>query len=267
MNDEQNYIEANRALWDAKTKHHFGSDFYRTDEFIKGKSTLNDIELSLLGDVSGKAILHLQCHFGQDTLSLARLGAKVTGVDFSGEAIKKARELNQQLGLDATFICTDIYNLPGKIDQQFDIVYSSYGVIGWLPDMQRWAGIVSQYLKPGGSFVFAEFHPVVWMFNNEFSGIQYSYFNKEAIVETTSGTYADRQADINMTEIGWNHDLSEVLQNLIDAGLNIVSFYEFDFSPYNCFRNAIELSPGKFQIAGLEGKIPMVYSLKALKAR
>jgi SAM-dependent methyltransferase len=267
MSIPSNYIEVNRALWDAKTKYHATSAFYHmdSDEFINGRSSLNEIELGLLGDVKGKNILHLQCHFGQDTLSLARLGARATGVDFSGEAIKKAEELNAQLGLNCKFICTDIYELPTKLGEQFDIVYTSYGVIGWLPDMKRWAQIVSRYLKPGGKFVFIEFHPMVWMFNNNFTSIQYSYFNKEAIVETLSGTYADRSAPIEHQEIGWNHDLSEVIQALIDAGLKMSSFIEYDHSPYNCFANMVSSEPGKYQIAGLEGKIPMLYSLLAEK--
>ena len=265
MDNPDNYIEINKALWDEKTHHHVSSAFYKMDDFLAGASSLKDIELALLGDVKGKSVLHLQCHFGQDSLSLARMGAQVTGVDFSGEAIKKAEELNRQLGLDARFICSDVYELPGKLEAQFDVVYTSYGVLGWLPDMKKWAGVVATFLKPGGAFVLVEFHPVVWMFNSEFTGVQYSYFNKEAIVETLTGTYADRNAAIQKTEIGWNHDLSEVLQNLIDAGLHIATFQEFDYSPYSCFRNAVEISPGKFQINGLEGKIPIVYALKAVK--
>jgi len=265
MNSGHNYIEINKALWDEKTNHHTRSAFYKMDEFLKGNSSLNDIELALLGDVKGKTILHLQCHFGQDTLSLARMGAKVTGVDFSEVAIRKAQELNEQLGLDAQFICSDIYKLPEQSDTQFDIVFTSYGVIGWLPDMKAWAGIVSRYLKPGGQFIFVEFHPVVWMFSYDFSKVAYSYFNKEAIIEEHEGTYADRDADIKTLEIGWNHDLSEVLQNLIDAGLLISSFQEFDFSPYNCFQNMVEIIPGKFQVKGMESNLPLVYALKAGK--
>jgi len=169
MNDGLNYIEINKALWDEKTKHHISSAFYNMHDgsFLKGKSSLNDIELQLLGNVAGKEVLHLQCHFGQDTLSLARLGAKATGVDFSAEAIKKARALNDQLALDAEFICCDIYSLQDSLEKQFDMVFASYGTIGWLPDMQRWAQIVARYLKPGGKFVFVEFHPVVWMFSSK----------------------------------------------------------------------------------------------------
>lgn len=265
MNEAQNYLEINRALWNEKTKHHVASDFYNLGAFLKGSTSLKDIELGLLGDVNGKSLLHLQCHFGQDSLSLARMGAKVTGVDFSGEAIKKAKELNEQLGLDAEFICTDIYSLPESLDQQFDIVFTSYGTIGWLPDIQKWAQIVARYLKPGGKFIFVDFHPVVWMFNNDFTAIRFPYFNKEAIVETLEGTYADRNAPLKQTEVGWNHDLSEVMQNLLDAGLNITRFLELDYSPFNCFNNTVDIGNGRYQVKGLEGKIPMVYALVAKK--
>ena len=265
MDNLQNYIDVNRRLWDEKTKHHVASSFYNVDDFLKGASSLNDIELPLLGDIKNKTILHLQCHFGMDSLSLARMGADVTGVDFSEEAIKKAVQLNQELGLNAQFVCSDIYELPKHLEGRYDIVYTSYGVLGWLPDMKKWASIVARYLKPGGAFILVEFHPVVWMFNNEFNSVQYSYFNKEAIVETINGTYADKTADIKMLEIGWNHDIAEVLQNLVDAGLKLKTFREFDFSPHNCFMNTVEINPHRFQIKGLEGKIPMVYALKAMK--
>ncbi len=265
MDPIQDYIQINKALWDEKTKHHVGSAFYDNDSFLKGASSLKEMEVGLLGDVKGKTILHLQCHFGQDTLSLARMGAKATGADFSGVAIETARELNSKLGLDAEFICTDIYDLPNKLGRQFDIVFTSYGTIGWLPDMERWAAVVSKYVKPGGFFLIVDFHPVMWMYNSDFSGVQYSYFNKEAIIETLTGTYADRDAAIRQQEIGWNHSLAEVFQNLIKRGLRIETFCEFDTSPFNCFQNMIEVSPGRFQIKGMEGKLPMVYAIKATK--
>ncbi len=263
--EELNYIEVNRALWDAKTAHHIGSAFYNMDGFLRGDTSLNSPELELLGNVAGKTVLHLQCHFGQDSMSLSRMGAKVTGVDFSGEAIDKARSITAQLGLDTSFVCTDIYSLPGVLDGQYDIVFTSYGTIGWLPDMQKWAQVVSRYVKPGGRFIIAEFHPVVWMFNGGFSDIQYSYFNRETIVETQVGTYADKGASIEMTEIGWNHDLSEVMQNLINAGLCIDDFREYDWSPYNCFSKMVEVAPGQYQVQGMEGKLPLMYTLSASK--
>lgn len=266
MDTLNNYLDVNRALWNEKTRHHVSSDFYGVAGFMAGKSSLNSIELDLLGDVSGKSVLHLQCHFGQDTLSLARMGAKCTGVDFSDEAINKAKELNDRLGLDARFICTDIYDLPNKLDGQFDIVYTSYGTIGWLPDLEKWAAVVSRYVKPGGFFLIVDFHPVMWMFSNDFSKVQYSYFNREAIVETLEGTYADRDADIKMKEIGWNHDMAEIIQNLLNAGLQLSTFKEYDYSPYNCFHNMVEDGPGTYQVSGMEGKLPMVYAIKASRS-
>lgn len=265
MSGVDNYIAINKALWNAKTAYHVKSEFYGMDAFMAGRNTLHAIELGLLGDVKGKRVLHLQCHFGQDSLSLARMGAKVTGVDFSDEAIKTARDLNQQLGLDATFVCSDIYSLPKVLEGQYDIVFTSYGTVGWLPDMARWAAVVAHYVKPGGMFVIADFHPVVWMFSNDFGRVEYSYFNKEAIVETLEGTYADRKADLKQTEIGWNHNMAEIMQSLMDAGLQIDAFREFDTSPCNCFANMVSLETGGYQIAGMEGKLPMVYALRAVK--
>lgn len=263
--EQLDYVSINRSLWDQKTQHHVNSEFYDVAGFLNGRSSLNHIEQSLLGDVQDKTILHLQCHFGQDSLSLARLGARVTGADLSGVAIEKARELNAQLSLDARFVCSDLYELPSVLQEQFDIVYTSYGTIGWLPDIQRWADVVARYTRPGGKFVFAEFHPAVWMFSNDFSHVQYSYFNGAPIVETLDGTYADRSAPLKATEVGWNHGLAEVMTALMRAGFAIQSFNEFDYSPYNCFHGMVEVSPGKFQIGGMEGKLPLVYSLLAVK--
>lgn len=265
MNTEQEYFEANRILWNEKTKHHIGSEFYDMEGFVAGKTSLKEPELELLGDVKGKTILHLQCHFGQDSLSLARTGAHVTGTDISDDAITFAHSLAKDINCDAKFVRTDTYTVPDVIKEQFDIVFATYGVIGWLPDMKRWADVVAKMLKPGGKLVFAEFHPVVWIFDYEFKEIAYSYFNNGPIVEELLGTYADRDADIKMKEIGWNHSLSDVIQSLVDAGLRLEVFREYDYSPYDCFNNSIEIAPGKWQIKGKEGKMPMMYSLVAVK--
>lgn len=265
MNSEENYIEINRESWNKRTDVHLESDFYDLDNFIKGKTSLNSIELNLLGNLKGKSILHLQCHFGQDSISLSRLGAEVTGVDLSNKAIESAKKLAQKTNSNATFICSDIYDLPNHLNKQFDIVFTSYGTIGWLPDLNKWAQIVSKFLKPNGQFVFVEFHPVVWMFDDEFIKIGYRYFNSGAIVETSNGTYADKNADISPKSVTWNHSFSEVLNNLIKNGLEINQFDEFDYSPYNCFNETIEFEPNKFRIKHLEDKIPMVYSILATK--
>ncbi len=265
MNLNQDYLAINKACWNARTEHHINSNFYKLDKFLNGASSLNSIELDLLGDIRGKKILHLQCHFGMDTLSLARMGAHVTGVDLSNKAIDKAKELNIQLNLDANFICCNIYDLPQYLNEQFDIVFTSYGSIGWLPDIEKWAEIVSQYLKPQGELIFVEFHPFVWMYDNNFSRIQYSYFNVEAIVETELGSYADSNAPIKTESVGWNHPISDVFNNLIKNGLDIDVFKEFDYSPYNVFPNMEETEKGRFRLKSFGNKLPLIYAIKAHK--
>jgi len=265
MNLENNYIEINRQSWNNRTETHLKSEFYDLDNFLKGQSSLNDIELNLLGDIKEKDILHLQCHFGQDTISLGRLGANVTGVDLSDKAIESAKQIAKDTNSNAKFICCDIYDLPNHLDEQFDVVFTSYGTIGWLPDIDKWAKIVSKFLKPNGQFVFVEFHPVVWMFDDNFEKIGYRYFNSGAIIETLSGTYADKEADLTITDISWNHSISEVLNSLIKNGLEISSLDEFDYSPYNCFNKTVEFESRKHRIEHLDDKIPMVYSITAIR--
>ncbi|MDU1903706.1 MAG: class I SAM-dependent methyltransferase [Dysgonomonas sp.] len=261
----KNYVEINRNAWNHKTAIHVDSEFYDNDAFLKGKNTLKDIELNLLGDIKGKSVLHLQCHFGQDSISMARMGAKVTGVDLSDKAIDKAKEFVKFTGIDAEFICCDIYDLPDFLDKKFDIVFTSYGVIGWLPDLERWANIVSRYLKPEGRFIFVEFHPLVWVFDDDFTKIQYSYFNTETIVEEISGSYADREASITYKTVSWNHSTSEILNNLIKEGIDIKSFNEYDYSPYNCFKDMVKVKEDVYRIKSVGDKLPMIFALEGIK--
>jgi SAM-dependent methyltransferase len=265
MKNDFDYIKTNKQTWNNKTAIHIESEFYNNKSFLEGKSTLNSIELSLLGDLNNKRILHLQCHFGQDTMTFSRLGAKATGIDFSDKAIEKARAFSEKLNLDTTFICCDIYDIPNHLDENFDIVFTSYGTIGWLPDIDKWAAVVSHFLKPKGRFIMADFHPVIWMFDNDFKKIFYSYFNIESIIEFESGTYADKNSKIETKTITWNHPTSEVLNALIQSGLEINSFNEYDYSPYNCFNQTEEFEKGKFRIKHLGNKIPMVFSIEATK--
>jgi SAM-dependent methyltransferase len=259
------YQSVNKKAWNKQVDVHVASEFYNVPDFLKGKNSVPEIDLNLLGDIKGKSILHLQCHFGQDTLSLARLGANCTGIDLSDKAIEKAQELNKELGLDAKFICCDVYETPNHLEEKFDIVYTSYGTIGWLPDLDKWAKVISHFLKPNGKLVFVEFHPVVWMFDDDFTKIQYHYHNESSIQEENTGTYADKNAAISNKYISWNHSLSEVFQSLLNNGLQIEYFEEFDYSNYNCFNETIEFEPNKFRIKHLENKIPMMYSLIAIK--
>lgn len=265
MKNPLDYKSTNRTSWNLKTETHYNSKFYDMEGFLKGNTSLNEIDLEVLGDLNGKSVLHLQCHFGQDTLSLERLGATVTGVDFSDEAINRANSLAKSLGSNAKFICCDLYDLPKYLSKQFDIVFTSYGTIGWLPDLNKWAHIISSFLKPQGRFVFIEFHPVLWMYDVNFDEIAYSYFNRGPIIETEKGTYADREADVTLDYVMWNHGLGEVFSSLLSNGIEIESFKEYDYSPYNCFKDMVQLETKKFGISSLKGKLPMVYALSGRK--
>jgi SAM-dependent methyltransferase len=265
MNRDQNYLEINRSSWNKRTEYHLKSEFYDIEGFLAGKTSLKEIELSKLGNIEGKSILHLQCHFGQDSISLGRLGATVTGVDLSDKAIERANELTVKTGIDARFICSDIYDLPNHLSDQFDIVYTTYGTIGWLPDMDRWGKIINRFLKPSGRLIFVEFHPVVWMFDDYFQKISNSYFNQGAIVETENGTYADRNATISGEYVMWNHGLGEVFTALIENDLEIENLEEYDYSPHSCFLETDEFESGKFRIKHFDNKIPMVYAITAKK--
>lgn len=262
---EKDYLENNRNAWNKRSELHFQSDFYDVEGFLKGKSSLNSIELGLLGDVKGKSVLHLQCHFGQDSISLSRLGADVTGVDLSDKAIELANELAKKDQSTAKFICCDVYDLPHHLEEKFDIVFTSYGTIGWLPDLDKWAKVVSHFLKPDGKFVFVEFHPYIWMYDDDLEKIQYNYFKDKAIIETKENSYTDGELAEIITNVSWNHALSEVVNSLIDNDLTIKSLDEFDYSPYDIFADSVEEEPGKFHVKKFGNKIPLVYSLLAKK--
>lgn len=274
METYESYFEENRKSWNKRTAVHKDSVFYDLASFKKGKSSLIKIELEELGDVKGKSLLHLQCHFGMDTMSWEREGALVTGVDLSDEAIKLAREIAEELKLNAEFICANIYDLtdsskvpPSKRFREsgFDIVFTSYGTIGWLPDLDKWAETVAYFLKPGGIFYIADFHPVLWMMDEDFKSIKYDYFNTEVITEEISGTYSDRAAPIKSIEHGWNHPFSEIINSLLKHGLQIRLFNEFSYSPYKCFNELEQGEDGMWRIKGMDEKMPMMYSIKAIK--
>lgn len=261
----EDYLKKNKESWNVRTQIHVDSDFYDNESFIEGKNSLNSIELDLFGDVSNKKILHLQCHFGQDSISLSRMGAKVTGIDLSNEAIETAQQLAIKTNQSTRFVNSDVYDLPNHLNEKFDVVFTSYGTIGWLPDLDKWANVIQHFLKPGGEFIFAEFHPVVWMFDDDFSKVGYNYFNDGPIVETQEGTYANPESGVKLDYVMWNHGMAEVISSLIKAGLTIEEMHEFDYSPYNCFSHTEEFETGKYRIKHLGNNIPMVYSIKAKK--
>lgn len=263
MND--NYLEINKRSWDGRLDAHLASEFYDVENFIKGKTSLNSIELNLLGDIRGKSILHLQCHFGQDSISLSRMGANVVGVDFSERTIEKAKELAHKTGSSAQFVCSDVYQLPEVLDQHFDIVFTSYGTISWLPDLKKWSNVIAHFLKPGGQFVFAEFHPAIWMYDDNAEKVIYHYNNIDPIVEEETGTYADKNAPIREKCICWNHGIGEVINALINSGLCMNQLHEFCYAPYPFVKNCEEFEKGKFRIKHFGDKFPLVYALTATK--
>ncbi len=261
----ENYLEINKHLWNAKTPIHLDSEMYDQTSFLQGRSSLTKIEVDLLEQypVKDKKVLHLQCHFGQDTISLQRRGAQATGVDFSDVAVQKAKEISKQLNLDTRFLCANVLELDQHHDEQYDVVFTSFGVIGWHPDLQPWAKQIAHFLKPGGHLIFVEFHPVVWMFDDDLTHVAYPYFNEHIFEEEEEGTYADRDADIKLKSVCWNHSLEEVFSVLLEQNMTVKQFKEYNYSPFNCLNNLVPCHDGQpgYYVKGMEENLPMVYSL------
>ncbi len=271
--DDDSRINDNRMLWNARVPHHVASEFYDVESFVAGRDPLAPLELSILGDISGLDVLHLQCHFGQDTIALARRGARITGLDISEEALKAADALATRCGVDARWIQSDVRAFRPELEASADLVFSSYGTIGWIPALDQWAHNIARYLRPpaagrsGGRFVFAEFHPVVYMLDEDSREFKYSYFNREVISEQESGTYANRDAPIELTSHGWNHSMADIIGSLLEAGLQLETLKEWDGSPHDCFRGGVRGEDGLYRIAAWAHKIPMVYGLVARRVR
>ena len=265
------YTEANRRHWDEVVPIHAGSDFYDVASFKAGKTKLKPVELEELSDVRAKTMLHLQCHFGLDTLSWAREGAIVTGVDFSNQAIETARALAAECNIDARFIVSNVYELPDKLDGQFDIVFTSYGALCWLPDIPRWAQVAAHFVKPGGTFYVAEFHPFAGIFDDaqdvDDLHVRHPYFpTDEPLRFDDLGTYTDRGAELkNSTTYEWLHPVSEVVTALIDAGLRIEFLHEFPFSTYQFLSFTKIVADGSARLTKHDGSVPLLYSIKARK--
>jgi SAM-dependent methyltransferase len=263
MNDT--FTQTNRELWNGWARLHLRSTFYDVSGFKAGKSSLMPIELAEMGDVAGKSLLHLQCHFGMDTLSWARLGARVTGVDLSDEAIRIARSLSDELRTPARFICSDLFDLPRSLDERFDVIFTSYGVLCWLSDLSRWAEVVAQYMSPGGVFYMVEFHPIYNMLDDkDGTRLSYDYFQApEPERFEEQGSYADRDTDFRHAGYAWAHGMGDIVTALVSAGLRIDYLHEFPYSVYNVTEWLEEREPGKFAVRGQTGSIPLLFSLHA----
>lgn len=254
-------MEVNRTCWNQRAEIHVKSDFYDVAGFKAGATSLKPIEIALLGNVEGRSILHLQCHFGQDTLSLARMGAEVTGVDFSESALEVARETAGELGLSADFVLSNVLELD--LGCTFETVFASYGVFGWIPDVAEWMQVAARHLAPGGELIVVEFHPLMWLLDQQ-APVDY-FHSPEPDVETQMGSYTDGGEDVEITSCYWGHTLSDVLSAARKAGLEVVDFEEYDHSPYP-LAGMVERAKGQFVHGDRANqRLPYCYALHARK--
>ena len=263
------YRRSNQSMWDEFTHINAASRMYDLAGFKAGRNALHALELDEVGPVAGKSLLHLQCHFGMDTLSWARLGARVTGVDFSPEAIRLARSLADELELPARFITCDLYDLPQHLDETFDVVFTSYGALTWMPDIPAWARIAAGYVRPGGTFYIAEFHPGSYIFAEKTDGweVAYDYFDPGVISFPVEGSYADRSAPTQArTSYEWNYPLGKVVSSLIDAGLRVEFLHEFEHTLHAQFQFLVEGEDGLWRVPPGMPRVPLMFSLRATKA-
>lgn len=266
-------MQLNREMWDAWADLHYQSEFYGVDAFCRGKSTLPTYDVEGVGPVRGARLLHLQCHFGMDTLSWARLGAEVTGLDFSGRAIALARRLAERCGLSAEFVEANVYDAPEVLGgARFSAVVATAGVIAWLPDLKRWGRVVADVLAPGGVFYLREFHPVSYVFGEDSKDphapvLRYPYFSTgEAIRLTGAGSYAEPGAAVRTTSCEWAHPLAEVIQALLEAGLILEFMREYPFTTYRSFPWLEEGTDGNWRWPGNQSPLPLMYALRVRKA-
>ncbi|SFU59809.1 class I SAM-dependent methyltransferase [Alicyclobacillus macrosporangiidus] len=264
------YLSVNKARWNELVGIHSKSDAYRLKEFLRGHSTLRPIELSELGDVQGKRMLHLQCHFGLDSLSWARAGVKVVGVDFSEKAIELARKLNDEVGLDAEFICCDILSLPEVLTDEFDIVFTSYGVLCWIEDLKEWAKVIACFLKPGGIFYIVEEHPIANVFEVGEDGSlegRYNYFSDGGPIRCENDrTYTgDDQVVQNAVSYQWDHTLADIFDAILSAGLRVEHFHEFPYCMYDKYPGLMEKHNDYWWLKQ-DHQIPLLFSLRAIKS-
>jgi SAM-dependent methyltransferase len=264
------WLEANRANWDERVPIHATGEFYDVVSFKGGQERLRPFEISEVGDVSGKDLVHLQCHFGIDTLSWARRGARVVGLDFSAPAVAEARRLADELGLDASFVQADVYEAPGALGgRDFDVVYTGLGALNWLPDIRRWAGVVAGLIRPGGFLYLSEFHPFSFVFGDDDLTVTYDYFSSgEPQVWDEPGTYADLEADtVHNRTYEWNHALGEVVSAVIEAGLVLEFLHEHDYTLFPRWPFLEKSGFDTYRLPEGTPKLPLMYSLRASKPR
>ncbi len=272
------YREANRARWDETVAIHAASEFYGVERFLAGESTLLQLDLDEVGDVSGKSLLHLQCHFGLDTLSWARLGADVVGVDFAPSAVATARDLAQRASLTAEFVESELYAAPQALAERlgmFDIVYVNLGALCWLPDVAGWARVCARFLKEGGTFYVRDVHPLTQALDDESEPgelrLAYPYFETAQPQHWVGdGDYADASASLQHRDsYEWNHSLGEIVTAVIEAGLQIEFLREQEWTVYRALPWLVETERGIWRLPKRDGapdqRAPLMFSLRASK--
>lgn len=276
----EQYRDTNRALWDERVPIHVDSEFYGVDQFLAGQSKLRFFEFDELPDLAGKRLLHLQCHFGLDTLSLARRGATVTGLDFSQPALDAASAIAHHAGIEGTrWVCSDVYAAREALGgERFDVVYTGGGALNWLDDIERWARVVADCAEPGGTFYLWEFHPMADVFDDEREdGVllaRYPYFTARdrPLHFDEPGTYASETKDTAHNEAyEWIHPIGSVVSALIGAGLRLEFLHEFPVSasrrfPWMVLDETLS-EPGRpfYVLPDGRDRLPFMYSLRAVK--
>jgi SAM-dependent methyltransferase len=261
----EQWREVNRALWDERVPIHVDGQFYDVPGFLAGESRLLPFEVEELGSVDGATLVHPQCHFGLDTLSLARMGARVTGLDFSAPAIEAARRVADQAGIEAEFVQADVYEASAALGgRRFDVVYTGRGAINWLPDIERWARVMASLLAPRGRFYITEFHPFTEVFGEEQLTVERSYFNRGPWLWDEPGTYADLSAETTQNRtVEWEHTIGDVVSALAHAGLRIEFLHEFDYTMTPRWPFLQRGPDGIFRMPEGQPALPLMYSILA----
>ncbi len=270
------YLDLNRANWDDRASAHAASPDYSFDQFIADHEFLSEVvrfDLPLLGDVRGLRGVHLQCHIGTDTVSLARLGATMTGLDFSGTSIAEARRLSQAAGTPVEFVEANVYDALEVLPRAgFDLVYTGIGALCWLPDVRQWAAVVAGLLRPGGRFFIREGHPMLWALDEAQRDelvVGYPYFEQvEPMVDVDSGTYVatDTEFTQNVTH-SWNHGLGEIVTALIDSGMQLTGLVEHDSVPWEALPGHMTKGElDEWRLADRPWRLAASYTLQATKA-
>ena len=264
-------MKCNQDFWNSLVEEHYVSEFYGVDRFLDGQNALDEIELDVLGEITGKDILHVQCHFGLSTLNLVRKGGCVAGADFSYKAVKVADKLSKISGVKAKFYESNVYELSEKIPDKFDIVFTSYGVLCWLPDLGEWARQIASRIYPGGKFCMVEFHPIMQALKKSSMGpviIGEPYFNEEVMefLPDGSGSYAIPEVPSRHTTYEWAHPISEIITSLVEAGLHIQKMEEYPYTTQGGFSECLtEGQDGLWRYPESEFGVPLTFSITAGK--